>query len=62
MYTDGELHVIENTKKAQEEFGTGWGACWLQITQEQIQEIKNGKQLAFFDGEYVHFISLKEPI
>ena len=58
---DLKLYIIENTKEAQDEFGHMWGSGWLQITLEQIEELKKGKQLGFSDGEYVHFISLKEP-
>lgn len=58
---DLELHIIENTKQAQNGFGHMWGSGWYQITMEQIEQLKAGKQLAFSDGEYVNFISLKEP-
>lgn len=58
---DLALHIIENTKEAQNEFGHMWGSGWYQITLEQIEQLKAGKQLAFSDGEYANFISLKEP-
>ncbi|HBF2789794.1 TPA: hypothetical protein KN142_003786, partial [Clostridioides difficile] len=54
-------YIIDNTAAAQKEFGHMWGSGWYQITMEQIEALKNGKQLAFSDGEYVNFISLSEP-
>lgn len=54
--------VIENTKKAQDEFGHAWGSDWNKISLVQIVYLIKGKQIAFFDGEYVHFISVSEPI
>lgn len=58
---DLKLYIIENTKDAQNEFGHMWGSSWHQITPEHIEALKNGKQLAFSDGEYVNFISLSNP-
>lgn len=59
---DLKLYIIENTKSAQDEFGHMWGSGWFQITEEQIEELKKGKQIAFSDGEYSNFISLVEPV
>lgn len=58
---DLKLYIIENTLAAQQEFGHRWGSGWYQITAEQIEDLKAGKQLAFSDGEYVNFISLYKP-
>lgn len=58
---DLKLHIIENSKEAQDEFGHAYGSEWLQITIEQIEELKKGKQLAYSDGEYAYFISLTDP-
>lgn len=58
--TDG-IRIIENTRAAQDEHGHMWGSGWEQITREQLQAVMDGKQIAFDDGEYVHFISLEEP-
>jgi hypothetical protein len=55
------LSVIENTENAQKEFGCAWGAEWNQITEDDIKALKDGKQLAFNDGEYVHFLSMSKP-
>lgn len=56
-----KLHIIDNTKEAQNQFGHMWGSTWRQITLEQIEQLKAGKQLAFSDGEYSHFISMYKP-
>ena len=56
-----KLYVIDNTKKAQDEFGHAWGSDWSQISLKQIEALRQKKQIAFFDGEYSHFISLKSP-
>ena len=61
LMEDLKLYIIDNTAAAQKEFGHMWGSGWYQITMEQIEALKNGKQLAFSDGEYVNFISLSEP-
>jgi|WetSurMetagenome_2_1015567.scaffolds.fasta_scaffold31821_5 hypothetical protein len=55
------LSIIENTEIAQKEFGCAWGAEWNQITEDDIKALKDGKQLAFNDGEYVHFLSMSKP-
>lgn len=57
-----ELQIIENTKKAQDEYGHMWGSGHEIITKKQIRALLAGKQLAFEDGEYAHFISMSEPL
>lgn len=44
---DGVLYIIDNTEKAQDDFGRRWGCDWNQITMNQINELAKGKQLAF---------------
>lgn len=50
---------IEATQRARKEFGYGYGANLIEITEENIKALREGKHLAFFDGEYSHFIRLK---
>lgn len=55
------MTVIENTQKAQDKFGHGWGSEWNQLSENDIKALQDGKQLAFDDGEYAHFFSMNEP-
>lgn len=50
--------IIENTKESEDNFGHMWGSDTVVITQEHIDALLNGKQLAFEDGEYSHFITM----
>lgn len=54
--------VIENTNKAQEEYGRCYGYETYGITRKQIQALLNGKQLAtdINVGEYAIFVVLDE--
>ena len=62
MFEEGNFKIIENTKKAQEDFGHNYGSKHFSITQEEIKALLNGKQLAstISDEEYSIFVSLKE--
>ena len=48
--------IIENTEKARDEYGTCYGVNYLKISKEDIQALKEGKCLAYDDGEYSTFI------
>ena len=37
-----------------------WGNTYCYITEEQLDELKNGKVIYVDDGEYCHFIVLKK--
>lgn len=50
--------IIENTKESEDSFGHMWGSDTVVITQEHIDALLSGKQLAFEDGEYSHFITM----
>ena len=54
--------IIENTNKAQEEYGRCYGYETYGITRKQIQALLDGKQLAsdINLGEYAIFIVLDE--
>lgn len=54
--------IIENTNKAQDEYGRCYGYETYGITREQIQALLDGKQLAsdINLGEYGVFIVLEE--
>lgn len=56
-----EVEIIENTKKSQDEYGHSYGSSTVVLTDEQMKALKNGKQLAFNDGEYSTFLTMKEP-
>lgn len=55
-----DIVIIENTEKAKEEHGYQWGYDEIELTQEMINALNKGKCLAYDDGEYMHFISLKK--
>lgn len=38
----------------------GHGGCDTEINQEHIEALREGKLIAWFDGEYTHTIKLKE--
>ena len=52
--------IIENTKEARNNHGHAWGSGDYPINAEQLQALHDGKVLALFDGEYMHFIYLKQ--
>lgn len=54
--------IIENTNKAQEEYGQCYGYDTYGITKKQIQALLDGKQLAtdINLGEYAIFVVLEE--
>jgi len=52
------IAIIENTKKARDEFGYAWGGGDTIINEKHLSALKNGKCIALFDGEYVTFLSL----
>ena len=55
-----EITIMENTKAAQDKYGRLFGADHVIFTEEHIKALKEGKQLAFNDSEYVTFISMSE--
>ena len=48
--------VIEPTLKAIEEYGTNCGYEVVELNEDDINAIRNGKMLAFDDGEYSTFL------
>lgn len=52
--------TIEPTVEAIEAFGTGYGAELTFLSEKHLSDLKNGKMLAFADGEYAHFLILGE--
>lgn len=59
---NNHFDIIENTNKAQDEYGRCYGYETYGITREQIQALLDGKQLAsdINLGEYGIFIVLEE--
>lgn len=53
-----DVEIIENTKQGEDTYGHGYGSNTVVITNEHIKALLNGKQLAFNDGEYSHFITM----
>lgn len=39
-----------------------WGLSSMVITEEQVEELKNGKAIYFSDGEYAHVIALEKAV
>ncbi|HHT97486.1 MAG TPA: hypothetical protein GXZ90_06300 [Clostridiales bacterium] len=52
------VEIIDNTKEAEDNYGHLWGSSTAVITQEHIDALLNGKQIAFNDGEYSQFITM----
>lgn len=53
-----DVEIIENTKQGEDAYGHGYGSDTVVITREHVEALLNGKQLAFNDGEYSHFITM----
>lgn len=49
--------TLEDAMRAQ---GTGYGCELNLLTPEELDKIKNGGVFAFCDGEYVHYIALRD--
>lgn len=58
MWKEIELYVIEKTEK-QAFHKIGWGGDENILTDEHIQALKNGKCIAWSDGEYTHILELE---
>ena len=55
------ITIVENSREGMAEHGHAWGSEWVQITDKHIEALKNGKMLAWDDGEYAHFLSMEKP-
>lgn len=56
------IAIVENTEEAMKEHGTAWGCSHILFTQEHINALLKGKQVALYDGEYMTYISMSEPL
>jgi hypothetical protein len=52
--------IIEGGKEARDKYGHSYGSSGVVITEEDIQALKDGKQLVFDGGEYNMFIMLEK--
>lgn len=52
--------VYETLEDAMFHKGHGYGCDLIVLTPEQIDKIKNGGVLAWDDGEYVHYVTVKD--
>lgn len=50
------VKIIENTRKAKNEYGYMYGADTFYLTIEMIEALLNGKVIAGDNGEYATFI------
>ena len=41
-------------------YASYWGNSYYFITEEQLEELKNGKVIYVYDGEYSNFIAVKK--
>ncbi len=55
------IAIIENTILDQNKYGHLCGSEHILITDKHIKALKEGKQLAFNDGEYCTFLSMSVP-
>lgn len=51
---------IEPTEEEIAKYSSKWGNRWVEITDEDIEDLRNGKILRYSDGEYATFVVLKE--
>lgn len=51
--------IVENTPEARDKFGHMWGSGDIQLSRADIQALLDGKCVAFHDGEYTTFLTLK---
>lgn len=56
-----DIAIIENTTAARDEHGRAWGAGDVVLSREHMRALRQGKALALFDGEYMTFLSTREP-
>lgn len=54
------IKIIEPTEEAAKEFGFYSGYDLMRLTDEHIEALKNGKMLAWADGEYATFVIYKD--
>ena len=55
-HNDDNVCIVSMNDKVDEM----WGLSSHYITEEQIDELKNGKAIYFCDGEYAHLIAMKK--
>ncbi len=59
-YDDG-YELIENTKKAMDEYGHRYGSEQITITRKELKELEAGKLLAFsVSAEHVAFVGVEK--
>ena len=51
-----EIEIIEMAPEALDKYGHNYGSDIIKLTQEHIDAIKEGKALAWNDGEYSTFV------
>lgn len=56
MDADNDIDIIDDTDEARKAFGYHYGCELQDISKEQLDALLNGKCLAYFDGEYAHFL------
>jgi hypothetical protein len=52
--------VYDTLEDAMSSNGTGYGCTLTVLTREQLNKIKEGGVLCIDDGEYVHYIAMKD--
>ena len=57
-----EIEIIENTDEAKDRYDRFYGESILELTNEHITALKQGKCLATNDGEYSTFIVWKNGV
>jgi len=52
--------VIDDTKEARDKHGHMWGSVLVILTEADMILLRQGKCLAFDDGEYQHFLVVRQ--
>ncbi len=48
--------------KDEAEFRSGYGSDFMEITQEDLKHMHEGKIIGYFDGEYTHYFRIKSSM
>ena len=54
------IEIIEATKEAADKYGHHFGSEIIRLNSEHIQALRDGKMLAWDDGEYTTFLVFQD--
>lgn len=53
-----KIEILDPSEEAQKEYGLLWGWDTIALSDKHIQALRDGKMLAWNDGEYSTFVLL----